>query len=114
RRGASRPHLGREPDRPERCGLRRPLPDPLAGRARSEQLLRVHATAIAIDGYGVLLRGQSGAGKSDLALRLIDAGASLVTDDQSVLSRRGDAIIVRAPGRISGLMEVRGIGIMRI
>ena len=62
----------------------------------------------------MLLRGQSGAGKSDLALRLIDAGASLVTDDQSVLSRRDETIIVRAPGRISGLMEVRGIGIMRI
>ena len=80
----------------------------------SEQLLQVHATAIAIDGHAVLLRGQSGAGKSDLALRLIDAGASLVTDDQSVLSRRDETIIVRAPGRISGLMEVRGIGIMRI
>ena len=78
------------------------------------ELLRIHATAAAIDGHAVLLRGQPGAGKSDLALRLIDAGASLVTDDQSVLSRRGEALIVRAPGRISGLMEVRGIGIMRI
>jgi HPr kinase/phosphorylase len=76
--------------------------------------LLIHATAVAIDGHGVLLRGQSGAGKSDFALRLIDAGALLVTDDQSVLSRRGDALIVSAPKRISGLMEVRGIGIMRV
>jgi HPr kinase/phosphorylase len=76
--------------------------------------LLIHATAVAIGGHAVLLRGQSGAGKSDFALRLIDAGASLVTDDQSVLSRRGDALIVSAPKRISGLMEVRGIGIMRV
>lgn len=76
--------------------------------------LRMHATAVAIDGRAVLLRGASGAGKSDLALRLIDAGARLVADDQSELRRRGDAIIVRTPGTISGLIEVRGIGIMRI
>lgn len=77
-------------------------------------LLRIHATAIAINGYAVLLRGHPGAGKSDLALRLIDAGANLVTDDQSVLTRRGDALVVRPPATISGLIEVRGIGIMRI
>ncbi len=76
--------------------------------------LRVHATAVAIEGRAVLLRGASGAGKSDLALRLIDAGARLVTDDQSELFRRGDAIFVRSPKRISGLIEVRGIGIVRI
>jgi len=82
------------------------------------ETLRVHATAVAIATAlgirAVLLRGRSGSGKSDLALRLIDAGAHLVTDDQSVLSRRGDAIVVTAPARISGLMEVRGIGIMRV
>lgn len=76
--------------------------------------LQIHATAIAINGHAVLLRGMSGAGKSDLALRLIDAGASLVTDDQSVLTRHGDALIVRSPSTIGGLIEVRGIGIMRI
>ena len=84
----------------------------------TEATLRVHATAVAIataQGVcAVLLRGRSGSGKSDLALRLIDAGARLVTDDQSVLSRRGDVIVVTAPARISGLMEVRGIGIMRL
>jgi len=80
----------------------------------SDPPLRMHATAVAIDGHAVLLRGSPGAGKSDLALRLIDAGASLVADDQSILTRRGDAILVRSPQRISGLIEVRGIGIMRI
>jgi serine kinase of HPr protein (carbohydrate metabolism regulator) len=80
----------------------------------SDLPLRIHATAVAIDGRAVLLRGASGAGKSDLALRLIDAGARLVTDDQSELFRRGEAIFVRPPNRISGLIEVRGIGIVRI
>jgi HPr kinase/phosphorylase len=76
--------------------------------------LLLHATAIAIDGRAVLLRGASGSGKSDLALRLIDAGARLVADDQSELCRRGAEVIVRAPAAISGLLEVRGIGIMRL
>ena len=76
--------------------------------------LLIHATAVAIDGRAVLLRGPSGAGKSDLALRLIDAGGRLVSDDQSLLARRGEALIVTAPPTIAGLMEVRGIGIVRL
>ncbi len=76
--------------------------------------LLLHATAIAIEGRAVLLRGASGSGKSDLALRLIDAGARLVADDQSELHRRGDSVIVRAPATIAGLVEVRGIGILRL
>lgn len=79
----------------------------------SETLL-VHATAISIDGRAVLLRGPSGSGKSDLAVRLIDAGARLVADDQSELSRRGDMLVVRAPTTIAGLIEVRGVGILRM
>jgi HPr kinase/phosphorylase len=76
--------------------------------------LLVHATAVAIGGHAVLLRGQSGGGKSDLALRLIDAGAELVADDQSELRREGDAITVRAPVAIAGLIEARGVGIIRL
>jgi len=76
--------------------------------------LLIHATAVAIDGRAVLLRGASGSGKSDLALRLIDAGARLVADDQSELFRHGDSVIVRAPATIAGLLEVRGIGIVRL
>jgi HPr kinase/phosphorylase len=78
------------------------------------ETLLVHATTVAIDGRGVLLRGPSGSGKSDLALRLIDAGARLVADDQSELSRAGDAILARAPSAIAGLIEARGIGILRL
>src|SRR5690242_15333380 len=74
----------------------------------------VHATAVAIDGRAVLLGGPSGSGKSDLALRLIDAGARLVADDQSELSRRGDVLVVRAPATIFGLIEARGLGILRL
>lgn len=74
----------------------------------------IHASTVAIDGHGVLLRGPSGIGKSDLALRLIDAGARLVSDDQSEVCRSGDRLIVRAPAAIRGLIEVRGIGIIRV
>ena len=80
----------------------------------SAERLLLHATAIAIDGRAVLLRGASGSGKSDLALRLIDAGARLIADDQSELHRHGDAIVARAPATIAGLVEVRGIGIFRL
>jgi HPr kinase/phosphorylase len=76
--------------------------------------LLVHATAVAIKGRALLLRGPSGSGKSDLALRLIDAGARLVADDQSELWRRGDSVIVRAPATIAGLLEVRGVGLFRL
>lgn len=85
----------------------------MTARAITERLL-VHATAIAIDGHALLLRGAAGSGKSDLALRLIDAGARLVADDQSELCRRGDSIIVCAPATIAGLFEVRGIGLFRL
>jgi serine kinase of HPr protein (carbohydrate metabolism regulator) len=74
----------------------------------------VHATAVAIEGRAVLLRGPSGSGKSDLGLRLIDAGGRLVADDQSELVRIGSAVMVRPPAAIAGLIEVRGIGILRL
>ena len=77
-------------------------------------VLLLHTTAIAIEGQAVLLRGASGAGKSDLAVRLIDAGARLIADDQSELVRRGDSVIARVPATIAGLLEMRGIGIVRL
>ncbi|HML09993.1 MAG TPA: HPr kinase/phosphatase C-terminal domain-containing protein [Stellaceae bacterium] len=80
----------------------------------SGETILVHATAVAIGGRAVLLRGPSGSGKSDLALRLIDAGAELVADDYSQLQRQGDAIVVRAPATISGLIEARGVGIVKV
>jgi len=75
---------------------------------------RVSGTCVSIDGHGVLLRGPSGCGKSDLALRLIGDGASLVADDFTELDARNDRLIGRAPDAIRGLLEVRGLGILRI
>lgn len=76
--------------------------------------LLVHATAVAIDGEAVLLRGPSGSGKSDLALRLLDAGAQLVADDQTLLRRAGRHLLASAPTSLAGLLEIRGVGILRV
>jgi serine kinase of HPr protein (carbohydrate metabolism regulator) len=62
---------------------------------------------------GVLLRGPSGAGKSDLALRLIDAGARLVADDYVEIECQGDRLTARPPAAIAGLIEVRGVGVIK-
>ena len=75
----------------------------------------VHASTVAIEHGGVwhavLLAGRSGAGKSDLALRLVDRGARLVADDYTDLRRDGDRLFAAPPARIAGKIEVRGIGI---
>ena len=75
---------------------------------------RVHATAVAIGRKGILLRGKSGSGKSDLALRLIDGGAKLIADDVVEIDREGRAIVLRSPGALAGKMEVRGVGIRAV
>lgn len=72
----------------------------------------VHASCVAIGGRGVLLRGRSGAGKSDLALRLIDRGAALVSDDYSALAVEQGRLVARPPETIAGRIEVRGLGIV--
>ena len=74
----------------------------------------VYGTTVAIDGAGVLLRGPSGSGKSDLALRLIDRGALLVADDRTNLTRQGAALIAQAPAALRGILEVRGLGLVRV
>ena len=74
----------------------------------------IHATTIALAGRAVLLRGQPGSGKSDLALRLIEEGAALIADDRTQLRCRGGALWASAPEPIRDLMEVRGLGILRM
>lgn len=72
----------------------------------------VHATTVAADGRAVLITGPSGAGKSDLALRLLDRGFALVSDDQTLVRRDGDRLLASSPSQIAGKLEVRGIGIV--
>ncbi len=72
----------------------------------------LHVSSVAVDGKGVLIEGESGAGKSDLALRLIDRGAVLVSDDYTLLQRNGGELIASPPDNIAGKIEVRGLGII--
>lgn len=74
----------------------------------------VHATAICLHGSGVLLTGSSGSGKSDLALRLIDRGATLVSDDVVLVDMAGGNVLLRAAPNINGQIEVRGVGICSV
>lgn len=74
----------------------------------------VHATSVAKDGRAVLLIGPSGSGKSDLALRLIDRGYKLVSDDRTIILKDGQRLLASAPANISGKLEVRGIGIVNV
>jgi HPr kinase/phosphorylase len=69
----------------------------------------MHASCAARDGCGLLLTGAPGSGKSDLLLRLLDRGFSLVADDQVHIGPDG---LARPPTSLAGLMEVRGLGIM--
>ena len=83
---------------------------------------RIHATAVAWGAHCVLLRGPSGSGKSDLALRLVSADGTgaqapswrLVGDDQVELAREGAAVTVVAPEALRGKLEVRGFGIVDV
>ncbi len=72
----------------------------------------IHASCVAVAGRAVLIEGRSGAGKSDLALRLIDRGATLVSDDYVRLTRTGRRLHAAPPPNIAGKIEVRGIGIL--
>lgn len=74
----------------------------------------LHVSSIAIDGRAVLIEGESGAGKSDLALRLIDRGATLISDDYTLLQRAGHELIASPPDTIAGQIEVRGLGVLPI
>lgn len=72
----------------------------------------LHATTVAIGGRAVMLAGPSGSGKSDLALRLIDRGATLVSDDYSLAKRIKGVLVAAAPQNIAGKIEIRSIGII--
>ena len=74
----------------------------------------VHASTVAIGGRAVLITGSSGAGKSDLALRLIDRGGALVSDDYTIVRRIGERLVASPPQTIAGRIEVRGVGLIEM
>src|SRR5690242_14648138 len=85
-----------------------PAPGP---RLSAETL---HASTVASDGRAVLITGPSGSGKSDLALRLIDRGFALVSDDRTVVKRDGGRLLAMPAPNIAGKLEIRGIGIVDV
>jgi serine kinase of HPr protein (carbohydrate metabolism regulator) len=62
----------------------------------------------------VIITGPSGSGKSDLALRLLDRGFRLVSDDQTLVRRDGERLFASAPPNIAGRLEIRGLGIVDV
>jgi serine kinase of HPr protein (carbohydrate metabolism regulator) len=78
----------------------------------------VQATCVALDGLGLLLRGRPGIGKSDLALRLVDEGARLVSDDLVQIAAQDGRLMARLPDGAApetrGRIEVRGLGILPV
>ncbi|CAI9121456.1 HPr kinase/phosphorylase [Brytella acorum] len=70
----------------------------------------IHASCAALGEEAVILTGAPGSGKSDLLLRLIDAGFDLVADDRIILENG----LASVPDSIAGLMEIRGVGIVRL
>jgi HPr kinase/phosphorylase len=75
---------------------------------------QIHATCISLEGLGLLLRGPSGSGKSDLALRMMEHNSQLIADDCVDLSLKSGVLIAQAPDRLRGLLEVRGVGIIEV
>ena len=75
---------------------------------------RLHATSVAIEDNGVAIFGDSGSGKSDLALRLIDSGATLISDDITVFSKSENNIHLFGVENTKGLLEVRELGIITV
>jgi len=73
----------------------------------------VHGTCLAVAGQGALIVGQSGAGKSGLALQMMAHGACLVGDDRVMLRRATGRIMADAVNPLRGLIEARGIGLLQ-
>lgn len=75
----------------------------------------IHATCVSLGGQGILLLGKSGAGKSDLALRLIDGGGILIGDDYvNISATRDGRLRAETVDNIAGMIEVRGVGLVHM
>ena len=81
--------------------------------SEAENLI-IQASCVAIGGRALAIEGAPGAGKSSLALALIDRGAQLIGDDAVTLNRMGDRIMASPPPNIEGKLELRGIGIIEM
>lgn len=69
---------------------------------------------LSIFGFGVLITGASGIGKSELALALIDRGHQLVSDDVTLIQKEGTKLVGRAPDELSGLIQLHGCGLFSV
>jgi HPr kinase/phosphorylase len=67
-----------------------------------------------VAGRGVLILGPSGSGKSSLAIAMMALGAGLVADDRVAVRREGPGLVAAAPAALAGLVEARGVGILRV
>ncbi|TNE60609.1 MAG: serine kinase [Sphingomonadales bacterium] len=79
-----------------------------------QEPILIQATAVAINGRALMIEGKPGAGKSSLALALIDRGAGLIGDDGVSLSCANDQVIASPPLNIAGKLEIRGVGIVEL
>ena len=74
----------------------------------------MHSSAISLNGDGILIKGPSGSGKTDLALRLIESGGKLISDDQVIIKRKAKKLFLSSPEGLNGLMQLPGIGIVKV
>ncbi|WP_299935511.1 HPr kinase/phosphorylase [uncultured Pelagimonas sp.] len=79
----------------------------------SDSPLNLHASAVVVQGRGLLIKGASGAGKSGLALSMMGLGATLISDDRTILIDDGKGVVLSTPETIAGLIEARGIGLLQ-
>ncbi|MEM6588082.1 MAG: HPr kinase/phosphatase C-terminal domain-containing protein [Pseudomonadota bacterium] len=86
----------------------------MSTRPPNSDIETLHASCVAIEERAVLILGASGSGKSGLALQLMACGARLVSDDRTQIWRAGDTLMADAPERLSGLIEAREVGILRV
>ena len=84
-------------------------PDP----PRALKANTLHASCVTVQDRGLLIVGASGSGKSGLVLEMMALGAMLVADDRVILDRNDQDLIARVPGPIAGLIEMRGVGLLR-